>query len=179
MGYHGLGLRSAKDAPSFGVAAGFTGVVQALRPARILLVDDQPGDIALTRHYLFGDDDGDLTVAATAPEAFGQLLMARGEGAPVDLVLLDIGLPGEDGFSLLAAIRLHPQLRATPVVLYSGADDHDHHRRWGREMGVAGTIARPPSLERLREVIGRVPSLDLREDSGGVRLYALRITTSA
>ncbi len=177
MGIHGLGLRGA-NAPPAGAAAGFTGMAQALRPARILLVDDQAGDIALTRRYLFGDDDdADLTVAATAPEAFGQLLMARGEGAPIDLVVLDVGLPGEDGFSLLAAIRLHPQLRATPVVLYSGPDDHDHHRRWGREMGVAGTIARPPGLERLREVIGRVPSLDVRDADGGVRLYALRLAS--
>ncbi|HWP35015.1 MAG TPA: response regulator, partial [Thermodesulfobacteriota bacterium] len=76
--------------------------------ARILIVDDEPGVRESLRMVLKGEHD--VRTAADAPAALARLA----EG-PVDLVLLDILMPGMDGLELLRAIRQrHPAL---PVVM--------------------------------------------------------------
>lgn len=91
------------------------------RVARILLVEDNPGDVVLVRRSLL--DLGaphELEVAGDGIEALERL--RRGGGAPgVDLVLLDINLPRMDGHQVLAAVKQDPVLRRTPVVMLTSS----------------------------------------------------------
>ncbi len=99
------------------------------QPLRILLVEDSPSDIDLTKealdegqviHELFVVEDG---VAAM------QFLKKEGAYADVprpDLILLDLNLPQKDGREVLAEIKDDPTLKRLPViVLTTSADEED------------------------------------------------------
>ncbi len=90
------------------------------RPARILLVEDNPADVRLTRE-MFRESKvrNDLFVGADAEEA-ERMLGLGGEKATEerpDLVLFDLNLPGKSGHELLEEIKTHPELRRIPVAM--------------------------------------------------------------
>jgi two-component system, chemotaxis family, response regulator Rcp1 len=94
--------------------------MRGLRPARILLVEDNPADVRLTQEA-FSDGQGrcELTVARDGVEAMSALRETSAEGVPYqpDLVLLDLNLPRKGGREVLAEIKGDPQLRHIPVVV--------------------------------------------------------------
>jgi chemotaxis family two-component system response regulator Rcp1 len=92
-----------------------------LGPAiEILLVEDNPGDIRLTREVLKeGRIHNTLNVAGDGVEAL-DFLHRRGVHAnakPQDLILLDLNLPKMNGREVLAAIKEDPDLKHIPVVV--------------------------------------------------------------
>jgi len=90
------------------------------RPIEILLIEDNPGDVDLTkealqdakvRNYLHVVDDGAKAV---------DFLYKRGEYAAVprpDIILLDLNLPKKDGRQVLEEIKADPQLAEIPIVI--------------------------------------------------------------
>jgi len=90
------------------------------RPIEILLVEDNPGDVRLTREALKeGKILNQLSVASDGVEA---LAFLRREGnyanAPrPDLILLDLNLPKKNGNEVLAEIKRDVNLRRIPVVI--------------------------------------------------------------
>jgi len=146
----------------------------ALRPARVLLVDDSKGDIMLAQHYLVGSAGVgcELHIARSSREAMNALLAAEAAQTKIDLILLDINMPGDDGFVLLEGIRRHPRLRATPVVMCTGSA-HEADRVQSRLLGAVGYIQKPPSLDRLRKILDLLPTLDLSEEMGATRLLSI------
>ena len=90
------------------------------RPMDILLVEDNAGDVQLTREAMReGRMSSRLHVAADGVEAL-QFLRREGPhaGAPrPDLVLLDINLPRKDGHQVLAELKADPDLCSIPVVV--------------------------------------------------------------
>lgn len=95
------------------------------KPIRILLVEDNPGDVRLTREALKdGRVENPMDVVKDGVEALAYL---RGEGAwagtPLpDLILLDLNLPRMDGREVLAAIKADPRLMAIPVVVLTTSE---------------------------------------------------------
>jgi CheY-like chemotaxis protein len=92
-----------------------------LGPAiEILLVEDNPGDVRLTREVLKeGRIHNTLNVANDGVEAL-DFLHRRGAYAdtkPQDLILLDLNLPKMNGREVLAAIKKDPDLKHIPVVV--------------------------------------------------------------
>lgn len=89
-------------------------------PIQILLVEDNPGDVRLTREVLKdGRIRNTLNVVGDGVEALAYL---RCEGAyadcePQDLILLDLNLPKMDGREVLAEIKSDPALRKIPIVV--------------------------------------------------------------
>lgn len=89
-------------------------------PIRILLVEDNPGDVRLTIEALKdGKMDNPLDAVRDGVEALAYL---RQEGIYADkprpdLILLDLNLPRMDGREVLAAIKEDPGLRQIPVVV--------------------------------------------------------------
>ncbi len=90
------------------------------RPIEILLVEDNPGDVRLTREALTeGKVNNNLYVAKDGVEAL-DFLLRQGEFSDAvqpDLILLDLNLPRMDGRELLARIKNEPDLRRIPVVI--------------------------------------------------------------
>lgn len=97
-------------------------------PIDILLVEDNPGDVELTREGLAeGKIYNNLWVAENGEQAL-DFLYRRGDhsNAPrPDLILLDLNLPGTTGHEVLEVIKDDPELRAIPVVILtsSGAEE--------------------------------------------------------
>jgi CheY-like chemotaxis protein len=90
------------------------------RPIHILLVEDNAGDVRLTREALKeGKVSNSLTVA---PDGIEALAILRQEGryageARPDIILLDLNLPKKDGREVLAEIKDNPALKRIPVVV--------------------------------------------------------------
>ena len=90
------------------------------RPVKILLVEDNPGDVRLTEEA-FKENKvcNRLNVARDGLEAIAFLRRA-GEHADAprpDLILLDLNLPKKDGREVLAEIKQDPSLKSIPVVI--------------------------------------------------------------
>jgi chemotaxis family two-component system response regulator Rcp1 len=90
------------------------------KPAQLLLVEDNPGDVRLTRETLKDVKlMVDLHVVGDGVEAMAFL---RRQGPYVnaprpDLILLDLNLPKKDGREVLAEIKSDPDLKRIPVVV--------------------------------------------------------------
>jgi chemotaxis family two-component system response regulator Rcp1 len=94
--------------------------LESMRPIEILLVEDNPGDVRLTREALKeAKVRNNLAVANDGVEALAYLRREPPhEGATrPDLVLLDLNLPRKDGREVLAEIKADPDLRRLPVVV--------------------------------------------------------------
>jgi two-component system, chemotaxis family, response regulator Rcp1 len=86
----------------------------------ILLVEDNPGDVRLTKEALKeAKIRNTLHVAADGVEAIGFLRNTGGYAAmpQPDLIMLDLNLPRMDGREVLAEIKADPRLRRIPVVV--------------------------------------------------------------
>src|SRR5690606_4461519 len=108
----------------------------------ILVVDDQPANLRaasalLTRHGY------DVRTAGYGEEA---LQMAAGQ-VP-DLLLLDMMMPGMDGFELLARVKDHPELRKLPAIFLTAAQDRDMLLR-AFEAGAVDYVTKPFIPEEL------------------------------
>lgn len=118
------------------------------RPFRILLVEDNPADVRLTRLALSDGPATRLSVAADGEEA---LAMLRREASHrdmprPDLVLLDLNLPKKHGHEVLAEIKGDPKLCSIPVVVFSTSRYHEDIDRSYRLQANA-YVAKPRDLE--------------------------------
>ena len=126
------------------------------RPARILLVEDNPADARLTREMLRESKiRNDLEVATDAEEA-ERILGLAGEEATEehrpDLVLLDINLPGKSGHELLVEIKAHPELRRIPVVILTSSEaEEDIEKSYDRYANAY--VTKPVDLEEISKVV--------------------------
>jgi CheY-like chemotaxis protein len=94
-------------------------------PIEILLVDDSPSDVDLTREALQDTKvHNNLSVVGDGVEALA-FLRREGQFADAphpDLILLDLNLPKKDGREVLAEIKADPTLRRIPVVVLTTSD---------------------------------------------------------
>ena len=120
----------------------------------ILIVDDLGLSRDLVGRILTGE--GFRTMSAGSGEEALQLLRS----SAVDLILLDVILPGRDGFELCSALKSDRALSNIPVIFLSALDDPDSRLR-GLQSGGVDYIAKP---FHAREVLARVRvHLRLRE----------------
>jgi DNA-binding response OmpR family regulator len=124
----------------------------------ILLVEDDPALRTLVGRAL-KENGFTVRAAAAAPE-----MWAAFESAPVDLILLDIMLPGTNGYDLCRALR---QRTPAPIIFIS-AKDSETDRVGGLELGADDYLPKPfgtrELVARVRAVLRRPP---LAEGSAG------------
>lgn len=121
--------------------------------ARILVVDDDP----LVREILARILDlEDLTVRVAED---GESALRDVHDQRPDAIVLDVGLPGIDGFEVCARLRADAALATIPVVLLTGRDD-DETREAADRAGCASYLAKPFSplglIETLRGLVADV-----------------------
>ena len=117
--------------------------------ARVLVVDDEPDVLLLCRLNLEqrGHD------VLEAPNGDVALERAR-EGAP-DVVVLDLMLPGMDGYQVLRSLRAGEGTSAIPVVVLT-AKSLQADRERSRELGAAAFLTKPFLPEELCDMVDRV-----------------------
>jgi two-component system cell cycle response regulator len=119
----------------------------------ILIVDDEPlGRETLSA--LLQPQGYRLEFAATGPEALEQALVHL-----PDLVLLDVMMPGMDGFEVCRRLRASPQLREVPVILLTALDDRIS-RLQGIEAGADDFITKPFDRVELRARVRTITRLN-------------------
>jgi CheY-like chemotaxis protein len=121
---------------------------------RILVVDDNPGDVQLAEAML--DEAGlhpQVEQARDGVEAVLRLeKVLAGRAPPPDLVLLDINMPRMNGFEVLSYIRQHPTLGGIPVLmLTSSARDGDIAR--ARALGAREYLVKPDNVGAYIELV--------------------------
>ncbi|HEX7945754.1 MAG TPA: response regulator, partial [Phenylobacterium sp.] len=118
--------------------------------ARILMVDDDPGIRDVVSDFL-GKHGYKVETAADAAEM--ERVLERG---PVDLIVLDVMLPGEDG---LAVCRRMTSTETAPPIIMLSAMGEDTDRIVGLELGADDYLAKPCNprelLARVRAVLRR------------------------
>jgi len=125
----------------------------------ILLVDDDQEIRELLETYL---TRAGFQVRATADGAsFRQAL----NEAPSDLVILDVMLPDEDGFSLCHWVRQHPRQAQVPIIMLTASSD-EADRVIGLELGADDYLGKPFSP---RELQARIKALLRRAQFGQER----------
>ena len=128
------------------------------RWVEILLVEDNPGDVRLTREA-FRDTriNNHLSVVGDGEEAMAFL---RREGAysdapRPDIILLDLNLPRKSGREVLEEVKTDPKLRSIPVLVMTTSeaegdilDSYNHHAN--------AYVTKPVDLDRFIDVVSKI-----------------------
>jgi len=125
----------------------------------ILLVDDDQDIRELLQTYL---SRAGFSVQAVAD---GQRFRQALDGSDCDLVILDVMLPDEDGFSLCRWVRQHPRLAQVPIIMLTASSD-EADRVIGLELGADDYLGKPFSP---RELQARIKALLRRAGFGQER----------
>ena len=114
---------------------------------RILVVEDNPLNLKLVRDVL--TVSGYEVVAAPS----GEEGVSLAQTCEPDLVLMDIQLPGIDGYEALRLLRQNPQLDGVPVVAVTAFAMREDRERAARE-GFDGYLGKPISVRALPSQVG-------------------------
>jgi putative two-component system response regulator len=117
--------------------------------AVILVVDDQPQNIELLEAYLV-PQGYDIVKAVNGEEALGKL-----SGNQIDLVLLDVMMPGMDGFEVTRKVRQDANHRLLPIILVTALRETEDRVK-GIEAGCDDFISKPVDKT---ELLARIQSL--------------------
>lgn len=117
--------------------------------AKILVIDDEPEITEIVETFL---SEAGYTVAVinTSQEA-----VEKARAFKPNVILLDIMMPGMDGYDICHALKEDPDFGATPVIFLTGKDRSDD---MGRSFKSGGDmfIKKPFSCERLLEIVNIV-----------------------
>lgn len=114
---------------------------------RILYVEDNAANLALVRKVLEHGGRYEVVGAATGEDGLATIR----EHAPA-LVLLDLDLPGIDGFAVARALRADPNLSQIPIIAIS-ASVMKHEREQALAAGCSRFVEKPFDIAELRAVV--------------------------
>ncbi len=135
-------------------------VTDAVHPIEVLLVEDDPGDVLMTKEALAESKVlNSLHVVSDGEEA---LAFLRREGIHADaprpgLILLDLNLPRVDGREVLAAVKSDPDLRRIPVVVLTTSQAEEDILR-SYDLHANAFVTKPVDFDRFLEVIRQIDS---------------------
>jgi two-component system response regulator len=121
----------------------------------ILLVEDNPGDVILTREALIDSKiRNELFVARDGVEALAFLRREAGyaDVPRPDIILLDLNLPRKSGREVLAEIKADESLRRIPVVVLTTSEDHRDVVA-SYDLHANCVITKPVDLDRFIEIV--------------------------
>jgi two-component system response regulator len=124
-------------------------------PVDILLVEDNPGDVRLTKEALIGAKVlNEIYVVKDGVEAM-EFLRKEGSFAHVPvpgLILLDLNLPRKDGREVLAEIKMDPKLKRIPVVILTSSQaEEDIFKSY--DLHANCYVTKPVDLNRFVEIM--------------------------
>ena len=117
--------------------------------ANILIVDDSPTQVAnLTR--ILEPEGHQITLASNGEEG----IAAAHSNAP-DLILMDVVMPGLNGFQATRKLSRDPATQDIPIILVS-TKDQETDRIWGLRQGARGYLVKPPDEAELIRMINEL-----------------------
>tara|TARA_R110000868_G_scaffold166960_1_gene401264 strand:+ start:109204 stop:109587 length:384 start_codon:yes stop_codon:yes gene_type:complete len=116
---------------------------------RVLIAEDEE-TIVESLSFLMEKEGYEVSVATD-----GQTAIAMIARDLPDMVLLDVMMPGCDGFEVVRAVRDNPQTRPIPIMMLT-AKTREVDRRKGLELGVDDFVTKPFST---RDVVSRVKAM--------------------
>jgi CheY-like chemotaxis protein len=129
----------------------------------VLLVEDDPGDVVMTRealgnakvlHDLHVAENGELALAFLRREE------PYGEAPRPDLVFLDLNLPRLDGREVLAQVKADPELRSIPVVVLTTSDAEEDVLR-SYDLHANAYVTKPVDFETFLAAVMQIDSFFL------------------
>ena len=117
--------------------------------ARILIVDDSPTETHLMKGILTGN--GHEVLEATSGE---EGVAAAGKELP-DMVLMDVVMPGLNGFQATRQISKDSKTKHIPVVIVT-TKNQETDRVWGKRQGARGYLVKPVQENLLLDTINEV-----------------------
>lgn len=131
---------------------------QSVRPIEILLVEDNPGDVLLTREaFSEAKIRNNIHVARDGEEALAYLNNDSGyeDAIKPDLILLDLNLPKIDGREVLDTIKKHDQLKRIPVVVLTSSEaEQDIVKTY--DLHANSYVVKPIDLDQFVKVVNAV-----------------------
>jgi CheY-like chemotaxis protein len=128
------------------------------KPVEILLAEDNPGDVMLTRKALEqGKLANNLHVTTDGVDAL-EFLRQDGEyeDAPrPDLLLLDLNMPRKDGQEVLEELRADDELRRIPVVVLTSSESEEDIVR-SYELNANAYLTKPVDFDGFVEIVNRL-----------------------
>lgn len=136
--------------------AEFRQLKRATEPATLLVIeDDETMRKSLRRLF-----EGEGYRVVTAVD--GTQLTTVLDDSPIDLIILDVGLPWINGFELAQLMKEHEQLRQIPLVFISGRTSEEDVKR-GFDVGADDYIKKPFDIEQIKKAIRTL--LTLKENA--------------
>jgi DNA-binding response OmpR family regulator len=136
---------------------------------KILLVDDDP-DVRLAMHVRLKANGYETCFAG---DALSSVSEARNHQP--DLIILDLGLPGGDGFVVIERLKRHPQLAAIPIIVVSGRDvggNEDRAIKAGAKIYMQKPVENNELLAVIRKTLGEPEQPGDCEATGNWKLFA-------
>jgi twitching motility two-component system response regulator PilH len=109
---------------------------------KILICDDSLSEVTMMKAVL--DQAGYWSVAIQDPQALERTVETERPG----LILLDVVMPGRNGFQACRELKAHPQFNRIPVVMITSKDT-DSDKFWARQQGADGYVVKPFTREQL------------------------------
>ena len=126
----------------------------------VLLVEDDPGDVLMTREAFEHHKLRNVLHVVTDGEQALQFLRRTGDYADAPrpgLILLDLNLPRVDGLEVLAEIKADPVLKIIPVVILTTSQAHEDILR-SYALHANAYVSKPVDFERFMEAIRQIDS---------------------
>ena len=116
-------------------------------PINVLLVDDQPSRL-LTYRTILEPLRENLVEATSGVDALGRLMDSE-----FAVILLDVNMPGMDGFETASLIHEHPRFEKTPIIFVTAINVSDMDRLRGYDLGAVDYVTVPVIPEILRSKV--------------------------
>lgn len=104
--------------------------------ARILIAEDSDTELEYLKQILC-ETQHDLTVTRDGLEA-----EAAAKAAPYDLIILDVIMPGKNGFQVCRSLKKDDNIKQTPIILLT-AKTESSDKFWGLKQGADEYITKP------------------------------------
>jgi len=124
----------------------------------LLLIEDDPNDVALFRRAARKVDRSEEILVAEDGEAAVRILEARAEQLPAEanelpwMILLDLKMPRKSGLEVLQWLRGQPRLRHLPVIIFTSSRESSDIAR-AYELGANSYLVKPVSFDQLKEMV--------------------------
>lgn len=136
-----------------------------MKPAKIVLIEDNPGDVLLMEMALEENDVAcEITRFSDGDEALRSLGATNGsatDGLRPDIILLDLNTPKSDGFAVLKQLKETPHLATVPVAVVTSSRALSDKRR-AELLGAARYVEKPSELYEFLSEVGRAVKEMLR-----------------